>query len=238
MFSRYAAIVKNLRGIILVESEGEEEALNWLMKRFKYRSLAVPPSMSKLRNRKGFRRLLEAAYPNEGLKKMVEIFAEEFRLPFGVIEAATLASAYVSPILAVGEWASNMLSPLTVGRVDLKKPLDGKGWKLHLRIADYTVLDAYEWSVNHAEKLWLPNLNLKAFQEERTAKVKKDIKRYWRLTEGEGEAKPFLLYVDLAFQASTRSNLLDRLKSLKVEEVSAGLALEAAVLVNRETIGG
>lgn len=47
-----------------------------------------------------------------------------------------------------------------------------------MRIADYTVLD-FHWSVESAEKLWTqkPEEILK----ERAERIRKDVKRYWRI---------------------------------------------------------
>ncbi|MEM3763504.1 MAG: hypothetical protein QW721_03740 [Desulfurococcaceae archaeon] len=42
-FSRYAAIVKNLRGVMLfnMDEEGVEASIHWLVKRFRYRNLGL-----------------------------------------------------------------------------------------------------------------------------------------------------------------------------------------------------
>ncbi len=233
MFSKYAATVKNLRGMVFarLDEPGVEESLAWLMRRFKYRDLAVPPSLAELRKRGGFSRLLEAFYPVEGLKGLVKLFSEEFSLPGEAVEAVVLASAYVSPILAVGEKAAEDLKPLAVETVESKSSLDDKGWKLHFRIVDYTVLDAYGWSVTHAEKLWRPGFNPQTFEQERLTKIRGDIKRYWRLAQGGNPPKPLILYLDLALLASRSQSLLEKLRRLRLEEASAGLALEAAILI-------
>ena len=233
MLSKYAAMVKNLRGIIFtrLEEPGVKETLKWLTRKFKYRDLAAPPSLRREMVNSGFKRFREACYPAEELEKLVEIFSSELSASPEAVEAVVLASAHVSPVLAVGEKAAGELAPLTVERVDSRVSLDDRGWKLHFRIADYTVLDAYEWSVTHAEKLWKPRLNLEAFRKERASKIKADVKRYWRLNEGEEKPKPFLLYIDLAYLAAENGSLLSRLRKLRLEKASAGLALEVAVLI-------
>jgi len=44
-FARYAAIVKNLRGVVLADllEEAASRGLEWLTKRFRYRDLGVVP---------------------------------------------------------------------------------------------------------------------------------------------------------------------------------------------------
>ena len=46
-FARYAAIVKNLRGVVAadLEESGVEESIKWLASRFRYRDLGVGPMM-------------------------------------------------------------------------------------------------------------------------------------------------------------------------------------------------
>ena len=43
MFARYAAVVKNLRGIALFDlgEEGSWDSVEWLVRRFRYRDLGV-----------------------------------------------------------------------------------------------------------------------------------------------------------------------------------------------------
>jgi DNA-binding protein Fis len=233
MLSRYAALVKNLRGVVLaeVESPEVEAALQWLLKRFKYRDLGLPPSMAELRKRKAFRRLMELFHPAEELKRLAEAFAVELSAPLKAAEALVIASAYVSPVMAVGSWAAEALSRLAVEKIESKVKLDGKGWKLHFRIVDYTVLDAYEKSVAEAEGLWKPKLNLEAFKRKRIERIRRDVKRYWRLMEGEEEAKPLILYFDLALLAAENPKLLQHIKNLRSKEAAAGLALEVAILI-------
>ena len=230
MLSRYAALVKNLRGVVLAGRDCGEESLQWLLKRFKYRDLGVPPSRAELRKRKGFRRLLELFYPSESLRELVEAFSSELSTPAEAVEALVIASAYVSPVMAVGSWAAENLSRLAVETVESRTELDARGWKLHFRIVDYTVLDAYEKSVVEAESLWKPKVNLEAFKRRRIERIKRDVKRYWRLMEGKAPPKPLILYFDLALLAAENPKLLQRLKGLSVE-AAAGLALEAAILI-------
>lgn len=55
--------------------------------------------------------------------------------------------------------------------------LDDRGWRLHTRIADYTTLDFYAWSTEHALKALKENRLIEALQEriQRVAEDEKDI---------------------------------------------------------------
>ncbi|RLF09479.1 MAG: hypothetical protein DRJ98_08065 [Thermoprotei archaeon] len=240
MFSRYASLVKNLRGVVLVDPDEAEERVKWLQDRFKYRNLGVPPST--LKKAEGFfkgkmegKPFVELVYPTKEVEGLKELCTEEFEVEEDVIEGLILASAYVSPILAIGKNVQEQLMKLALGTVTSKVDLDLKGWKLHLRIADYTVLDLYRWSTEHAENLWRPELNVTEFLEERRKKISRDKSRYWRLARGTNEEWRFLYYIDmassLAEKVSREAELKKRLMRLNPHEASSGLAIEAAVAI-------
>lgn len=243
MFSQYAALVKNLRGVVFAyfEKENVEETLSWLTKKFKYRNLGVPPTIySKVEkyfegkiNGKPFVKL---EYPVHSLKNLVKLIGENFKIEYEVVETVILASTYVSPIMVMGWEAFKKLEKICASRVDSTISLNDFGWKLHFRIVDYTVLDFYGWSVNHSKQLWSQKLNLKKFLEERKNKIEKDKKRYWRLQKGEEKPFPLILYVDLAqliAQKLENKNFKKKFLGLPVEEVSAGLAIEATIFLVR-----
>ena len=92
------------------------------------------------------------------------------------------------------------IDSICVEKVRTCKELDDGSWKLHLRIADYTILDMYERCIE--ENIKVLNLlksnsveEINKVLEERIARVKKDKKRYWRIICDSG--KIFLYYVDL-----------------------------------------
>jgi hypothetical protein len=60
------------------------------------------------------------------------------------------ASIYISPIMVISKKHSDVIDSLSVGKVKTCKKLSTMDWKLHMRIADYSVLDMYEFSVNGA----------------------------------------------------------------------------------------
>ena len=79
MFAKYAALVKNLRGVVLFDlrEEGVKNSIKWLMNRFKYRNLGLPPSLfekykDELEDYLKGRPLRRIVYPVIELKDMVE----------------------------------------------------------------------------------------------------------------------------------------------------------------------
>lgn len=225
MLARYAATVKNLRGVLLFsDSEEALERIRWLTERFKYRNLGVIPSLSgKMEVKKPF---VELVYPDGELIKLTRLLGR--RLGEGVAEAVVLSSTYVSPLFVLDGDSVESLRPLEVGSVRVSGKLTDRDWKLHLRIADYTVLDFYRWSVESAEKLW--TREPEEVLEERAERIRKDAKRYWRI---EGKEREFLLYLD-PVRFICEGGLLPKLRKLDVR-VSAGLAIGAAVCLLPET---
>jgi hypothetical protein len=235
LFARYASLVKNLRGVVLLDVEDGEEGVRWLQDRFKYRSLGVPPSLLKeaegfFKGRMGGKPFVEAVYPSRTLEELAARLAEAFSAEPKAVEGAVLASAYVSPLLVVGGRAQEAIAKLAVDVVEARRDLDLRLWKLHLRIADYTVLDLYAWSTEHVEALLRGEVGLSEFREAREARIRRDKARYWRLTKAEGRPWRFLYYLDLASKLGEEE--LSEVRRLGLE-ASAGLAIEAAVIIPR-----
>jgi hypothetical protein len=233
VFSKYAAVVKNLRGVLLLGPDEEEagKSLAWLVKRFKYRNVGVPPALAGLKPFEEFEAgpFVELTYPVKSLARLVNLLRSGLKIRKEVAEAAVLASAYVSPILALGEGAPKLLEPLSVDLVDSRVKLTPRDLKLHLRIADYSVLDLYRWSVENAELLWSGrNQDL---VKTRIEKIANDKKRYWRLRRGDREPFPFLLYIDPVQRIVKDRSLVKKLMRLPPHEASAGLAILTAVIL-------
>jgi hypothetical protein len=234
MFSEYAALVKNLRGVIYLDpSEEIDEHLNWLVNRFRYRIVGVTPSLfdsnPKFFTRKPFVRLV---YPIESLEKLTRLVVDVLDIEPAMSEVIVLASSYVCPILALGKKPPNRFKNLSVDRVESRLDLDNRGWKLHLRIADYTVLDLYQWSTEHASLLWEGKTGAE-FVETRKKRIVKDKKRYWRLEKGSSQPWTFMFYLDLAGQLAQKlgSEIAEVLKDIDLS-ARAGLAIEGAVLIS------
>ena len=185
-FYRYAAVVKNLRGVIYYR-EGFEDRLKWLLSRFKYRSLGVPPSLVRFMPKRKV--LIELAYPVHAVKEAVKLFSEVMSPE--AAETLCLASSYISPIMAIG--GLDDFQPAIVETIRTTAELDDRSWKLHMRIADYTTLDFYAWSTKNALEA-LMNDRLEDALKERASRIIDDERRYWRLNPGSG--KVFLAYLD------------------------------------------
>ena len=228
MFARYAALVKNLRGVVAfdLEEEGVGDVIRWLVSMFKYRNLGLPPTLivkygDKVGKYLGGKPFREIVYPVPELEKLSSIVSEEAKIPYELSEGFVLASTYISPLLVLGSMFVGFVENLAVETVRVCGKLDVKQWKLHLRIADYTVFDFYEKSVLEAMQLIskqrvLTEEELNSVLEARLKRIREDTKRYWRIKCSEG--KPFLYYVDML------NVLKNRIKQLS-ENHSAALSI-------------
>ena len=210
MFARYAAIVKNLRGVVIfnLDEGGVWDSLVWLVQRFKYRNLGLTPLLVHkyrpvLRDYLEGNPFRELVYPIGELRELPGLLKRLLEIPVEVAEGLIFASTYISPLILVGETyrASIEENATMIVRVCKDKKMDLKQWKLHLRIADYTVLDFYEKNIEEnleVIKSILENNvnsdNIKRILEKRRERVKKDTKRYWRIKCNSGT--PFLYYID------------------------------------------
>ncbi len=236
MFAKYAALVKNLRGVVLFDlrEEGVKNSIKWLMNRFKYKNLGLPPSLfekykDELKDYLKGRPLRRIVYPVIELKDMAEILSNNFSTPFEVFEALILASSYISPLLVLGSRFIPYIESLSseVVRICKDKVMDVRQWKLHLRIADYSIIDIYEQSVMEAmeviSKFKLGSLEIEQILRNRREKIKIDTNRYWRIKCSKG--KPFLYYVDML---SVVKNMLKYLS----ENHAAGLSIVPVVHIS------
>ncbi len=236
MFYRYAMIVKNLRGVVAFDPNDPfaMKRINWLTKKFRYRNIGVPLSLLEAGkdyfkdkiNGKPFRPLYYPVKVLERLSgKLGKFLGSEI-----LGEALVFASTYISPLLLLSPKHFSVLEKYAVKTIYVCKELDNKDWKLHLRIADYTILDMYEYSISRAarilESLRQRNLlNRENVLNEAKTKCAIDAKRYWRIKCNSG--KKFMVYIDnlslyLESHAYEDSSLLD-------PDVAAGLAIIPAV---------
>ena len=231
-FHLYAAIVKNLRGVVYSEASEEEfeEKIKWLVKRFRYRNLGYIEDLAKkypvIKKYEG-KPFIKLYYPVSALKELLDKIGEE--IGAGAKHVA-VASIYVSPIFIVGEEAFKSLKPICVDYIKTNKELSDKDWKLHMRIADYTTLDFYLWSTQNSSRiidLWFKGKDYSKLLEERLNKIKKDKKRYWRITSESGE--PIIVYLDL-IQYLIKNNTLSIVKDYG-ELAPAALAIVSGIVL-------
>lgn len=237
MFSLYAALVKNLRGVVLMDldEEGVEKSLKWLIKRFRYRNLGVTPSLlekykdvlSKYLNGNPFKILV---YPMKSIEEFINELVSEVELTREIIEFLVFSSIYISPGILIGQKHLDTLRDISVNAVFTCKKLSMSDWKLHLRIADYTILDLYEWSIHtarQATRFIEDRENLFKILYERAGQIEKDKKRYWRINCSEGK-NIFLLYIDNLKLLIDKSM---KLLSIVNEESLASLAIIPVVYI-------
>lgn len=206
MFLNYVAIVKNLRGVVLLElsERGVDNSLNWLIKRFRYRNLGLTPTLVE-KYRERFGRYLagnpfrELAYPVISIENFGKKLTERLGLSREVVETLVFSSIYVSPLIVIGDTYLDELEKISVNTINTCRELNTNEWKLHLRIADYSILDMYEWSIENAKRVinaLRTSVDITSEMAERTRRIEKDKKRYWRIMCNE-DKQLFMLYVDM-----------------------------------------
>ncbi len=237
MFALYASIVKNLRGIVYIEELGDSvwNIIRWLIRRFRYRDLGLPPAIyRKYRDQLGdymdgkpFRSLV---YPINDLRGLVDILSRD--IAYDVIESIVFSSIYISPMLVIGDHVHKLISDLGMDHVFIKDELDDRSWKLHLRIADYTILDMYrECVLEGLEAIRCLRENdvncIRKIITKRRDRVARDKKRYWRISSGEGRV--FLTYIDpleiLFNRVKHDKTVINKL----LDDYASGLAIVPAI---------
>lgn len=226
-FAFYARLVKNLRAVILF-LPGDREVdhrINWLKKRFHYRNLGVPPSLyiDKLYRDSGRNVFRKLYYPVIELRELSEIITS-LGYPDIFVEALMLASTYISPLFILSKKFIKLVDKYSIHRIPICKELDVRDWKLHMRIADYSILDFYEemidLNIEYIESL--NNLEKRrSVLEKRRIIVEKDSKRYWRIT-CEGGDKIFLYYLDPLLLLEEN---IDKVKNKILIEYAPGLSI-------------
>ena len=202
-FHLYAAIVKNLRGVIYTSLDWREldERLKWLKRHFKYRNIGITKeSLNCYPSLKSYLEspLIELKYPFKQAEELIAAYQKILDLPPPVIETYCMASMYVAPMIVLGEKSIKDLGHLTITSVKTLKTLDDKSYKLHMRIVDYTTLDFYNWATENAKRAvetFLSKEDWRRILNERLAKIEKDKRRYWRISSQDG--KEVVLYLDL-----------------------------------------
>ncbi len=248
--------MKNLRGVVLLDPKDEltPNFLRWLNRRFKYRILGISPLVLKELKGRGLsltRQVKPLHYPSKELSELVECLSGVLSsVPEDVVESAVMASAYVSPLIVFGKPSKSVLSLATrVVRTVIK--LNNALLKLHMRIADYSILDYYVKNLELLERLWKGELSREEFVELRKDIVVRDSKRYWRLTthpsksgrkgaskvEVLEEPQPFLAYVDPLSLLIREGRGAEVIRDLGFEDVGAGLVIVPSVIIPSYVIG-
>ena len=240
LFSLYAAIVKNLRGVVVFNelSEAVLKRVSWLRKRFRYRDLGLPPRLlekfrESLKEYLGGKPFRELYYPIEKYRALPKLLEEYLGFNELVSEALMLSSLYISPLLVLDDLVIRELSEVAASAILVNRDMGINDWKLHLRIADYTVLDMYSFSVEtglRALKCYAEGEKdcLEETLAKRQEAVEKDKKRYWRIRSEKGRV--FMLYIDplkLLVERGVEPRAIDL-------DYAAGLAIIPCINVNPE----
>jgi len=232
-FAKYAAIVKNLRGVVIADlnEEGVESSIQWLVLRFKYRNLGIGPHMlnsfrDKLARYLGGKPFRELTYPIPQLLQFTRIL-QSVGIELLLAEGLSLASTYISPLMVIGNKYAQVLERLGVTFIKVSKELSIQEWKLHMRIADYSILDSYEECIE--EGLRAINAAKEGNEDiindilrAREARILKDASRYWRIRSESG--RTFLIYIDVL------KLIKDKLRSLSTDQAVA-LAIIPVILI-------
>ncbi len=236
-FSTYAAVVKNLRGILYFR-EGQENIdsyAKWLSKRFRYRTVGLPLELHRFTSESGVKfpsNVLPLTYPNSGVRSLIEFLSPhtEFR---EALTSVVFASMYVSPLIVLGEGNLQDFNGLKIHELVTTKKLTNADIKLHLRIADYTILDAFATYVKEAHQLWERKDPNKLLEVRRRHAIN-EAKRFWRLTkasEGNNERKVSLVFLDLTRFLIEKELVEDLVREFSFEDVGAALALVPAFVI-------
>ncbi len=241
MFARYAAIVKNLRGVALfdLDEEGVWDSVQWLVKRFRYRDIGLPPSVveryrDKLSRYLGGNPFRELVYPVPNIDRLTNAISRVLNIDRQIVEALVFASIYISPMLLVGKKYLDTIVREAVEVVYACKDMDTNSWKLHLRIADYTILDFYEQCVEESMQI-LEKLNrgepvdIEKVVADRRTRISRDVQRYWRIKCSSGRV--FLAYIDMLKMFSYTYKLIGKLIGDLDLNWSAALAIVPVVFI-------
>jgi len=200
MLARYTYLVKNLRGVYIASSrDNVEEYVSWLSRKFRYRDLGVPQCLVESREdifkgRLSGNPFHQIDFPTQRVREAALEVVEALNsvgLDRCTALALTLASSYASPVLATKSVVEELVESRVAIYVVEGPKLDDKSAKLHLRIVDYTVLDAYLPTIEDAKRLASSREKL---LESRRAYAERDSKRYWRFA-GKGDNK-VIVYLD------------------------------------------
>ncbi len=248
--------MKNLRGVVLLDPHDDltPNFLRWLNRRFKYRVLGISPLVLKELRGRGFsptRQVKPLHYPSTELSELVKCLSGMLgNVPDDVVESAVMASAYVSPLIVFGE-PSKFILGLAMRVVKTVVKLNNALLKLHMRIADYSILDYYVKNLELLERFWKGELSGKEFVGLRKDMVVKDSKRYWRLTtqpskgrkksagktEVLEEPQPFLAYVDPLSLLIREGRGAEVIRDFSFEDVGAGLVIVPSVMIPSYIVG-
>lgn len=194
-FQKWVALVKNLRGVVLMKEETAQEKLKWLMKKHRYKHLGLPPSCKTKTSlafleRDPFCRLW---FPSRYLETLSHLLAQKVD-PL-VSEALVLSLCYVVPLIILDEVFFEQLTPFTVWALRSNEYLKGQDFIFHLRVASYAMIDfcRQPWGREVFEK---PKAALQLVEQRKDIARQDGEKRFWRIKRSD-EGKVICAYFDI-----------------------------------------
>jgi len=193
MLYRFLSLVKNVRGVVAFASDEGLRRFDELSRKYRYRNLGVPKTIAQKFGLGSKGKVITLDYPLSKCEEFVRRLSDALGVEYEALEPIALASYYVTTVIVLDDVFWSEASKLFTKVIRTQKnELNWNDIRLHIRIAEYTVIDFYRWAVEDAE------LRLRARATdvgERLSRIEKDVKRYWRLLGEEG--RDVLAYDDM-----------------------------------------
>ncbi len=223
----FVALLKNLKGMLLVDAERElsEQAVKWLVSKFRYRRIGIDPAVLEEASGKAKRLLTRKVFvPLPFPSKSIADFCKSF-LQDGLARQVVLASCYVIPGIVAGSEQWRAFEEFACWKMESTAPLPDVEVKRNLRIVGYAILDFHMEVSSKAYEALLEG-KLRDLLSERAEISRKDgEKRFWRLKqEGEEEKRVVVAYLD-PLRKAKREKLPQKLRT---EEVRLALGIVPA----------
>lgn len=199
----WAALFKNLRGVVLLSQAPDRDKVRWLARKHRYRRLGLPsrspavPQVPEL----GRAPFVPLRFPVSDLNPLPELLSH--RAPAPVVESLLLSCCYSAPLIVLDENLFRDLEPFMTWRLLSSEPLGEKDLIFHLRVASYVIIDFFELAREAFEALreYLQSpqkgfRKLDRLCDTRREKARRDgEKRFWRIPSGVG-GRVICVYLD------------------------------------------
>ncbi len=238
MIEDYIYLTKNLRGILALSGHDDVDSIvKWLSRKFRYRDIGVPETLVK-RSKNVFSGRLSGnpfyklGYEVDFMREYafkVNDYLVDVGVEKSVAEALTLSTCYVCPLLSTARVLESLEKLGLTLKILCGSKLDDKQAKLHIRIANYSVLDSVKRHVEEACRVLAEGLGSDWLRSRRVEWCEKDSRRYWRFRGG-GER--IIAYIDYT------PRLIEDNPKLAIEIASsnARLLLTPTIIFNLNSI--
>ena len=194
--AEWAALFKNLRGVVLFPDEPDREKIKWLARKHRYRRLGIAPEYRAAAEipELGRAPFVPLAFPSPELERLADLLSH--KAPKYVIESLVLSCCYSSPLVIADESLFGELEPFILWKLKSKEKLKEKDLIFHLRVASYVIIDFFDLAQEAFAAL--SDLGkLERLCAKRKEKAEKDgFRRFWRIPP-DPEGRVICAYVDL-----------------------------------------